>query len=137
MKITSNLAQVDAKFKLLVNRIPIALKQSCKIVANDILEDSLTKSPSCPEDTGALRSTGRVEPVKEGYAVAYGGLADDGTYVDYAGYVNDDLRPRKYKLPGSGPKFVETHVWRRSAESPAKIAAVLRDLINGIISEGR
>jgi hypothetical protein len=127
-----NLNSVVGGLKTLVSKIPIAANQSAKIIATQILDDSLNLSPSCPEDTGRLRSTGRVEPVREGYAVVYGGMADDGTFVDYAAYVHDDLRPRKYTRPGSGPKFVETHVYRRSEEAPAKIGKILQDIADNI-----
>jgi hypothetical protein len=118
---------------LLINRIPIASKQSSKIVANQIFHASLNVSPHCPEDTGALRESGRVEAVKEGYAVAYGGPG-----VDYAAYVHDDLRPnRKYKRPGSGPKFVETHMNRAAESAPPKISAILQELVDGIFKVWR
>ncbi len=141
LKISSpNLDSVIGQLKALVTGIPIATKQSSKIIANQILQDSLTLSPFVPEDTGALRSTGRVEAVQEGYGVIYGGTAPDGTFVDYAGYVHDNLpgdTPKKYTTPGSGPKFVETHFIRRSEEAPEKISEILQDLADGIITEGR
>lgn len=136
-KVTSNIDDVIAGLKLLVNKIPIAAKQSSKIMANQILQDSLTVPPMCPVDTGALESTGRVEAVQEGYAVLYGGNAPNGDYVDYAAYVHDDLRPRQYTKPGSGPKFVETHVYRRAEEAPAKIGEVLQELADDILKTYR
>jgi len=136
-KISSpNLDSVLGQLKALVTGIPIAAKQSSKLIAKQILEDSLTLSPFVPEDSGALRSTGRVEPVQEGYAVVYGGMASDGTYVDYAGYVHDNLPsniPNKnYTTPGSGPKFVEMHFIHRSEEAPKKISGVLQELADDI-----
>ena len=128
-----NLSKVSQGLTMLINRIPIASKQSSKLVANDIFYQSLNGTPNCPEDTGALRKSGRVEAVKEGYAVAYGGPG-----VDYAAYVHDDLRPnRKYKRPGSGPKFVETHVNRAIESAPPKISAVLQELVDGIFKVWR
>ncbi len=143
LKIKSpNLENVVAQLKALVTGIPIAAKQSSKIIANQILEDSLTISPFVPEDTGALRSTGRVEAVQEGYGVIYGGTAPDGMFVDYAGYVHDDLPggPKRYTTPGSGPKFVEAHFISRAANgdyATEKIRQMMQDLADGIITEGR
>ena len=125
-----NLIKTVAGLKALIAGIPIAAKQSSRIVAEHVLDLSLNSTPSCPEDTGKLRESGRVEPVKEGYAVLYGG-AQFG--VDYAAYVHDDLRPRKYKRPGSGPKFVETHMLRQTENAKPKIAAVFNELIENII----
>src|SRR5688572_20244463 len=129
-KITSNVDAVVAGLNMLINRIPIAANQSSKIIANQILSDSKTVSPTCPEDTGALIATGRVEAVKEGYAVVYGGQAGGGKFVDYAAYVHDDLRPRNYTKPGSGPKFVEVHANRMAEEGPEKISDILYELID-------
>lgn len=138
IKISSpNLSKVSGQLKALVTKIPIAAKQSSKIIATEILQASLTENPTCPMDTGALRSTGRVEAVQEGYAVVYGGMAANGVFVDYAGYVHDDLRPRKYTVPGSGPKFVETHFDRMSATAGDKISKQLQELADSIITEGR
>lgn len=123
-----NLVNITGGLKALVRGIPIGLKRSSKKVAEKVFADSQTKSPCVPVDTNALRESGRVEVVKEGYAVVYGGPG-----VDYAAYVHDDLRPRKYKRPGSGPKFVETHMLRAASEAPPKIAAVLDELVENIL----
>ena len=126
-----NLNKVVGGLKALVNGIPIGLNRSSKKIANQIFDDSLNTPPTCPEDTGDLRATGRVETVREGYAVVYGGKYG-GKFVDYAAYVHDDLRPRKYTLPGSGPKFVEAHFLRRAEEAPPKVAAALEELVDEI-----
>ena len=128
-----NLVKVQGGLKALISGIPINLKTSSKRIANQVLDDSLNKSPSCPEDTGDLRSTARVEPVREGHAVVYGGKAVGGKFVDYAAYVHDDMRPRKYKRPGSGPKFVETHMLRMAEDAPPKIAKALESLVEKIV----
>ena len=134
VKISSpNLAKVAGSMITLITGIPIAAKQSSKIVANKILDLSLNGVPQAPEDEGDLRATGRVEPVKEGYAVVYGGKSPSGRNVDYAAYVHDDLRPRKYKRPNSGPKFVETHMLRMAEEAKPKIAEILETLASNIV----
>lgn len=147
MKISSpNLNKVVGQLKALVSRIPIAKDQSAKKVANKLLEYSLTRPPFAPEDSGALRSTGRVEAVKEGYAVVFGGpvngtfIRHDGrvvTYVDYAGYVHDDLRPRNYTVPGSGPKFIEVNFLVMADEAKGVVADTFQELADEIITEGR
>lgn len=147
MKISSpNLEKVVGQLKALVSGIPIAAKQSSKIIATELLRRSLTMSPKVPEDSGALKSTGRVEAVKEGYAVTFGGpvsgtfVRHDGrvvTYVDYAGYVHDDLRPRKYTVSGSGPKFVEEHFIAMADDAPKRISETMQELADSIITEGR
>src|SRR3990167_1467459 len=123
-----NLNKVVGGIRALITGIPIAAKTSAKRIAEEVLNESLNVVPFCPEDTGDLRSTGRVEAVKEGYAVVYGGKSTNGTFIDYAGYVHDDLRPRKYTLPGSGPKFVETHMLRKAQTAPPKLAVILEQL---------
>ena len=134
MRIQSpNLNKVVGGIRALITSIPIAAKTSAKRIATEVLDESLTQVPFCPEDTGDLRSTGRVEAVKEGYAVVYGGKSANGTFIDYAGYVHDDLRPRKYTLPGSGPKFVETHMLRKSQSAPPKLAVTLKQLAESIL----
>ena len=132
-----NLDRVVGHLKALVTGIPIATKQSSRIIAEQILLDSKTKPPMCPVDTQALEATGRVEAVREGYAVVYGGAAPGGAFVDYAGYVHDDLRPRRYQKPGSGPKFVEAHFIQQSETAPVRIAGILEELAASIITLGR
>ena len=147
IKISSpNLDVVVGQLKALVTGIPIAAKTSAKRLATELLRRSLNEAPQAPEDSGALRSTGRVEAVQEGYAVVFGGpvtgtyVRHDGrqvTYVDYAGYVHDDLRPRNYTLAGSGPKFVETHMIAMADTAPEMIQDTMYELADEIITEGR
>lgn len=140
IKISSNLESVIGQVKALVTGIPIAAKQSSKIIANQLLKDSQTVQPFVPEETGDLKSTGRVEAVQEGHAVVYGGPAASGKFVDYAGYVHDDLPggiEKKYTTPGSGPKFVETHFINMSESAAETISAQLQELADSIITEGR
>ena len=81
-------------------------------------------------------STGRVEELKagrdKGYAVVYGGVGTSGALVGYANQVHDDLRPRIYKKPGSGPKFLSTHAERRAAEAGIRMDGILRQAIRNI-----
>lgn len=128
-----NLARRLAQLTMLVSKIPIRMKTSTKKIAQQVLADSQEISPCVPEDTGALRSTGRVEATSAGHAVIYGGLAKNGVYVDYADQVHDDLSPRRYKRSGSGPKYVETHVKRRTPEGQVIINADLQATVTETI----
>ena len=113
--------------------IKIAGDDASKVIANQILDLSLNGVPQAPEDTGALRSTGRVESVSGGHAIIYGGLRN----VDYASFVHDDLRPRKYKRAGSGPKFVETHILRMAKDAEPEIARILNRAIETVVKTWR
>ncbi len=104
-------------------QLPEAMRREVRISLNEellqVLADSKRKPPRVPVDTGALQSTGYVEPAKiEGAKVSssigYGGVASFpfNKTVDYAQIVHDNLngRIKNYKRPGSGPKFLETHL---------------------------
>ena len=137
IKIASpNLNSVVGGLHALITGIPIASNQSAKIIANQVLELSQNGVPCVPVDTEDLKKTGRVETVSEGYAVVYGG-GGGLKWVDYAGYVHDDLRARKYKRPGSGPKFVETHMLRMADAGKPIISIQLDKLAHEILFTGR
>lgn len=84
-----------------------------------VLRDSKEKPPRVPVDTGALETSGYTEPAKIDGAtinagIGYGGISG----VDYAVIVHDNLsgRIKNYKRPGSGAKFLSTHVDARKPE---------------------
>lgn len=123
-----NLSVTLTRLDLVAAGMQTRARTAVKQLAEQIFWDSQNVYPSVPVDTSALKSTGRVEKVTGGYAVVYGGVVYGGVYgvayngkykvgkfVDYANQVHDDLRPRKYKMPGSGPKFVEAHYDRRTS----------------------
>lgn len=130
----------------LASQIPGVTNHTLKALAEQILKDSDTLSPTVPDSTGrpwradgktgSLRSTGRVEQVRDArgqfgaaYAILYGGQAKNGVFVDYAEKVHDDLRPRNYTRPGSGPKFVEAHYLRRTADGGRGFSDALQALV--------
>lgn len=90
-----------------------------------ILKDANTRPPMVPVDTGNLKSTGRVHPIKItndtmiDIELTYGGVGFSKE-VDYAVVVHENLGPgapnKQYTRPGSGPKFVSTHVDARKSE---------------------
>ena len=127
-----NLSVTLTRLDLLATELPKRARASVKILAEQILEDSDTVSPMVPVDTSDLRSTGRVEQVRGGYAVLYGGRASSGRFVHYANQVHDDLRPRKYRRAGSGPKFVEAHYLRRT-EGTDVFDDMIRSLVGSIL----
>lgn len=123
-----NLSTTLTKLDIWQFQLPVAAKDVTRALAEQVLEDSHTRVPFVPEDTGDLASTGRVEKAPGGYAVMYGGASDNGKYVDYANQVHDDLRPRIYTRPGSGPKFVETHYLIRTSDAEGDFDQTLRAL---------
>ena len=120
-----DLPRIQMKLQTVVAKINIRTKTSTKRIAELILKDSQTVPPTVPIKTGKLKSTGRVEGTPQGHAVVYGGGG-----VDYAEFVHDDLRPRKYTVAGSGPKFVETHILRRFDEMKTIMSADLQQFLN-------
>ena len=126
---TRDLPRAEQQLTNLIAQIPIRKGISTKKIAQQLLLYALTIPPMAPRTTGKLRRSGRVEAVPEGHAVFYGG---PGYEVDYAEYVHDDLRPRNYTLPGSGPKFVETHVLRMETEGITTVSADIQELINEV-----
>ncbi len=111
-----NLSVTVTRLDVLPLHLGAGARKVCKAICEQVLEDSKTIPPMVPVDTGDLESTGRVEKSTGGWAVVYGGESN-GQFVDYANQVHDDLRPRHYKKPGSGPKFVEYHYLRRTSVS--------------------
>ncbi len=116
-----------------------AMMRVVNIYDLNVLRDSKTKPPRVPVDTGALQSTGHTEPAKiEGSLilahVSYGGIADDGTTVDYAVIVHDNMngRIKNYKRPGSGPKFLETHIHARRPQLNRDLEAALGEGAEGL-----
>ena len=126
-----NLAVTLTKFDLLERMLGKRVQDRVKTLAEQILDDSKTIPPMVPVDSGDLESTGRVEKVAGGYGVVYGG-SSKGKFVDYANQVHDDLRPRKYKKAGSGPKFVEAHYLRRTGVEDAEMNKVLSALVKEV-----
>ncbi len=127
-----NLSTTITKFDILVKDMPGTLDSKVRGIALDILELSNTVPPMVPVDDGDLQSTGRVEKAAGGWAVVYGGPSQiSAVYVDYANQVHDDMRPRKYKRLGSGPKFVEAHYLRRTGVADADLSAALMELVKG------
>lgn len=120
-----DLPRITQKLQFAVAKIAIRMKTSTKKIAQQILEDSRNVPPTVPQKTGKLKATGRVEGTAQGHAVMYGG---DG--VDYAEFVHDDMRPRKYTVPGSGPKFVETHALKREPEMTVVMSEDLQDFLD-------
>lgn len=102
-----------------------------------VLRDSKEKPPRVPVDTGALMSSGFTEPSKvDGKtiraAIGYGGTGG----VDYAVYVHDNAngRIKHYRRPGSGPKFLSTHLETRQPELRAALEKALGDAAKGLFS---
>ena len=89
-----------------------------------ILRDTKTKSPSVPVATGALRSSGHVDPPrmrgkKIVAGIGYGGVPAPAfrgrkPIVDYAEVVHENLAVSHNRPATAGAKFISTHVARRN-----------------------
>ncbi len=132
-----DLTVILGKLDRLASALPEEAALTTRKFAERILEDSQNLPPCVPydyesKDPGHLKDTGHVEKIEGSrpvqWAVVYGG-ATSGKFVDYANEVHDDLRPRHYQRPGSGPKFVETHVERRRPEMALNAQVMLKELL--------
>lgn len=127
-----NLHGAINKLAKLPEQMRLETEKTINIFLLDVLKDSKEKSPRVPLDTGALQSSGFVEPCKiDGgrikATIGYGGVSSTGKNVDYAVIVHDNLgdRIKNFKRPGSGPKFLKTHLDRRRPELNQKIGKAL------------
>ena len=86
-----------------------------------------------PVDTGALRDTGKVDRLEftpEGIEVVlkFGGLAPNGTLVDYAAAVHEDAE----MFHDDGQAFFLSSVLDDSADDMlGRVAARVREILNG------
>jgi hypothetical protein len=122
-----------------MSRLPAAQRETMAGIINrfllTVMRDSKEKPPRVPVETGALQSSGFTEPAKiEGKkvqaSIGYGGTGG----VDYAVYVHDNLsgRIKNYKRPGSGPKFLSTHLDARQPELRGDLEKGLGDAWKGL-----
>ena len=125
-----SLSTTITKLDLLGSLIPGKIQTQLQVAAEKILTESDSVPPMVPVDTGDLQKTGRVEKAVGGWAIVYGGSG-----VNYANQVHDDLRPRKYKRPGSGPKFVEAHYLRTVGIEDAELDRILRTLVKEVLGD--
>ena len=100
------------------------------------LRESKTEPPRVPVDTGALQSSGFTEPaaIRGGVvesAIQYGGIAAApfNEVVDYAAIVHE-AAGRNFRRPGSGAKFVETHIERTKGEMQEAFGRALQRAID-------
>lgn len=137
-----NLTRTVQKLKKFAQALPETSQSVTRLLAEQILEDSDTIPPVVPVDTTDLQSTGRVEQSRgsggqfsAAYSVMYGGKeGTTGRFVDYAIIVHDDTRGNiKWKRPGSGPKFVETHFIRRTAEAKSAYGSAFKMLVRTLL----
>ena len=120
----------------------------------EILRDTKTKTPSVPIATGALRSSGHVDPprIRGGKIVAgigYGGVPGPAfrqsqtnkrgqtrkgkPIIDYAVVVHEDLSTPRLKPRTAGAKFVSTHIARKNKRGHID-RSLIREL-NKVIKE--
>lgn len=127
-----NLTRMVTKMELMAAGLPKVNGHTTRRVARKILRDTDTKEPLVPVKSGDLRSTGRIERMESGrrtlvgHEVKFGGPAASGKIVDYAEKVHENFYAKKWTRPGSGPKFLETHVNRRLDEMGVDLDSDLR-----------
>lgn len=113
--IIPDIAGFVARLKKMTAVQNAAMERAIDYFLLSVLRDSKDKPPRVPVDTGFLQSTGYTEPAKiEGKHI----LASIGYSANYAVYVHDNLngRIKHYKRPGSGAKFLSTHLDARRPE---------------------
>ena len=91
------------------------VKADLKDTAQEAVDKILARAiPYTPMDTGDLRNTGKATVAKtsKGYQakVSFGGPAPSGNYVDYAVIVHNDLQPKRFSVPGTGPLYLSKAV---------------------------
>ena len=111
------------------------------VAALQILRDSKTKSPSVPIDTGALRSSGHVDPARTRkgkivVSIGYGGAPTPAfrkgrPVVDYAEVVHEDLSIPRLNPKTAGAKFVSTHIERRAPQMDKDLVMALDMAVKG------
>lgn len=79
-----------------------------------------------PVRTSALMTSGHVElPVENGAEISvtlgYGGPA-----APYALYVHEDLTPKHWNRPGSGPKYLEVPLRDRQEQLPGRVMGAMK-----------
>jgi hypothetical protein len=141
-------------FKIIAESLPRVLKSLGQLPAEtmnemsrtvdryliDVLRDSKTKPPRVPVDTGALQSTGFIEPTTtQGTTIratiGYGGVAANGKTVDYAVFLHENMNGRfkNFKRPGSGPKWLETPLRNRQPELNAGLQTAFTQAVRKVL----
>lgn len=127
--VDTNVPQILDRLRGMPDEVIRELTLEVNRIQLDVLRDSKEVAPRVPVDTGALQSTGHVEPARIDNGVihsmlTYGGASGFG-FVDYAIPVHENMNAR-YKRPGAGPKFVEAHYRRRQQEIPQRLDAAIQ-----------
>ena len=106
----------------------------CAAALYGIAEEVMTASKDIvPVDTGALKSTGHVQPPRISGAVVevtlgYGGVAGNGSEVDYAWFVHENLAAQ-HASPTQA-KFLEEPLNARIKDIDKLLAAAITEMMN-------
>lgn len=78
--------------------------------------------PLIPIDLGNLRSSW----FNTGYTTFAGPVRVFGFSANYATFIHEDMKPKNFKRPGSGPKFLEAAIKNNKTAIVATIAKNVR-----------
>jgi len=119
---------VKAKLDGLVGKITQAIAARQFQFGERIMARS--KEQYVPVDTGTLMSTGHVQlPVIDGSTITTV-LGYGGPSAGYALQVHEDLTPKNWTRPGSGPKYLEIPARELTPEYPGEIAEAIKDVLS-------
>ena len=84
-----------------------------------------TTPPLIPLDLGNLRSSW----FNYGFRTGLGPTRVIGFSANYAVFIHEDMKPKNFKRPGSGPKFLEYAIKRNQPEILAAIAGNIKSTL--------
>lgn len=122
---TVDFTDFNKKFRDIVGRaIPELADEGFFKAGNELLRLAIEEEPKAPHDTGRLVSA------KEVIVIKGGGGCVAGFNVEYACKLHEmpaaSYHPANWKLPGSGPKFLETKVIKYRQDLIKVVADTIR-----------
>jgi len=114
----------DKEFARIVNAaIPELAGQALYQQAFELIKYAIMEEPRCPHDTGRLWNSQKVNKPK----IERGSVEVVlGFNCAYAAEVHEAPEGRHWKLPGAGPKYLETKMVRHKEEMMKKTAEKIR-----------
>jgi len=114
----------DKEFVRIVNEaMPELAAQGLQQQAFQMIKYAIVEEPRCPHDTGRLWNSNQVdkpEIKRDRVGVRL------GFNVSYAAEVHEAPAGRKWKLPGAGPKYLETKLISHREEVMEKTAEFIK-----------
>ena len=117
------LERLQQRFQVAAPAIRAEVAQELFVFGSEVMKASLLIVPVL---TGALMSTGKVEPPDfQGDEVKVTlGYGDEA--VGYALYVHEDMSNVNFTRPGSGPKYLENPLKERQDKLPGRITEAVK-----------